>query len=138
MPLKASQAMQDAADSLLRLPIIQTMTENSFYLALAIVVVICLIVMFVFRGTENNTYKVIRVMFWSFLTTVSLLLLRDRVNALRAESQEKQGAYDEVFEERPDLVQGNGTPDHVRLRRIIEDRANAIADKRDAAFLAAF
>lgn len=145
MSIKASAALQGLSGSILKLPLVGTLTSNSFYLAFAIVFIIVLIATFIFGDSSDIWTKAIRMLFWGYLVTVVLLLLRDQSDALSVIEERKNKLTEEIFMTTPGSVppyfvttRANTPPGYSnnplisrdQVADLVEQRAQAIAAER--------
>jgi hypothetical protein len=100
MSIEIGTTVNNAADALLRAPIVKNMVQNPIYTALLIAFIIVLIVLWVFREAETEDSLLttsLRVGFWSFLLVLGIIFLHNRVLSFESHEEKANTAYGGVF-----------------------------------------
>jgi hypothetical protein len=100
MPFEVGEAINAASDTLLRAPIVSTIANSPIYTAMMITFIIMLIIMFVFRDadTEETLFiMALRTGFWSFLTTLTIMFLHNKVLSREIQTYERDSDISNVF-----------------------------------------
>ncbi len=100
MPFEFGETINAGADAFLRAPIINTIARSPIYTALVITFIIILIIMFIFRDADTDESLLtlgLRTGFWSFLVTVSLLFLHNKILNEDLRSGARAADIDNVF-----------------------------------------
>lgn len=114
MPFDIGESINKLTDFFLKAPILNTVAKNPIYTSFAIVFIIMLIVMFVFRDADTEDPLLImclRTGFWVFIFTLGIMLIHNKILMNETITVDKNAAYDGLFaQETTPAVIGRGEP----------------------------
>ncbi len=100
MPLEVGATINAASDAFIRAPIVLTVASSPIYTAIMITVIIMLIILFVFRDADTDEALFIMALrsgFWSFLATLTIIFLHNKILSREVRSYEQDSAMSNVF-----------------------------------------
>lgn len=90
--VKSGRAVNELLDTLLGVPLLSRIAKSALYTGMVVVIIIVLLAAFVYRDSESLLQKSIRLIFWGFIFTSALLMLRERkMGAIMREMNETAG-----------------------------------------------
>lgn len=105
--VKSGRAVNELLDTLLGVPFLSRIATSAFYTGVVVVIIIVLLAAFVFRDSESLLQKSIRLIFWGFIFTTALLMLRERkLGAIMREMNETAGTK-ELFAQNAQGIHSN-------------------------------
>jgi len=102
MPFDIIQSINYMGDKAVAMPGIRRVAENPIYTAMFISIVIMLIVIFVFRNSDNDDplyIMTLRTGFWTFLATTFIVFCHDKLLTVENETASFNGKYQDLFKD---------------------------------------